>query len=1179
MTTEQYISNLAKRYALGNATEHTFRGDLQQLIEAIMPKISATNEPKRQKCGAPDYILTQNNIPIGYIEVKNIGDKDLIGAKATGNKEQFDRYKKALGNIIFTDYLDFYLYVNGEFKTSIAIGELKNGIIIPKNENFNFFISFIKEFCAYQGQTIDNPKKLAEMMAGKAQILSLVIENALNNDKENKQDSSLKEQLNAFDEVLIPHIKAKEFADVYAQTIAYGMFTARLHDEVSLAFTRQKANSLIPKSNPFLKKLFDYIAGDELDDRIIWIVDALAEIFSACDIQKILQHYQKEEDAEDPIIHFYETFLTEYDPILRKTRGVWYTPTSVVNFIVRAVDDILKTDFNLQEGLADVTKISSPLAPKGGTVQNKQDVIIPPLGASVIVPPSGARGLHKVQILDPATGTGTFLAEVIKHIYKKFEGQTGIWQSYVENDLVPRLNGFELLMASYAMAHLKLDLLLAETGYKPKNNERLRIFLTNTLSESVKAQFTVFGGFLTEEAVQAHNIKANTPVMCIIGNPPYSGESANQNTFIERLMLDYKKEPEGKIKLQERNPKWINDDYVKFIRFSSHLIENNGEGIVAFINPHGFLDNPTFRGMRWHLLKTFDKIYTIDLHGNAKKKETAPDGSIDQNVFDIMQGVSINIFVKTAKKKPNELAQVYHYDLFGKRKHKYDFLNNTAFGDVPYKLLPNKAPMYFMVQKNDSGEDIYKEGFALDELFVVTNVGVVTARDSFVIDTNKDALSERMQNFFILPKHELLQQYQLKESTNWKINDIKEKAIAFDYNKIVKISYRPFDKQYIYYDKHFVERERKEVMQHFLKDNVGLVFKLGNAQEKSTPVMATNCITDFRSWSCSGMQGGDYVAPLYVYPTSNSKKEKNPEKLSFVSNEQEIFILENRIKYAQENYDKLNEIFTNKIEPYFNKIKVVDTDTKALFEENKTVVENAKMQLNVLEHKLFIALKINLAENDEDKGELFSGLSERKANFKKEIIEEFTEGLGLAFVEESSLLILKGEIIQDVISPINVLDYIYSVLHSPTYRETYKSFLKTAFPCVPYPQDKAKFWELVALGKRLRTLHLLENKEVESYMTTYPITGDNTVKKSSFIDNGAMFAGTGRVYINETQYFDGVPKVVWEFYIGGYQPAQKWLKDRKEKPLNISDILHYQKIVVALFQTDSIMKQIDSVLY
>ena len=320
--------------------------------------------------------------------------------------------------------------------------------------------------------------------------------------------------------------------------------------------------------------------------------------------------------------------MSAYDPKLRKARGVWYTPAPVVTFIVRAVDAILKTEFDLPQGLADNSKIKIKVNLQGK--QTEQEV-------------------HRVQILDPATGTGTFLAEVIKYIHKKFEGQQGIWSSYVDTHLLPRLNGFELLMASYAMAHLQLDLLLTQTGYKPTTNQRFRVYLTNSLEESHPDTGTLFANWLSAEANEANYIKRDTPVMCIIGNPPYSGESSNNGEWIMKLMEDYKKEPGGKEKLKERNPKWINDDYVKFIRFSSHLIEKNGEGILAFINPHGYLDNPTFRGMRWHLLKTFDKIYTIDLHGNAKKKETAPDGSADQNVFDIMQGVSINIFVKKKK--------------------------------------------------------------------------------------------------------------------------------------------------------------------------------------------------------------------------------------------------------------------------------------------------------------------------------------------------------------------------------------------------------------------------------------------------------------------------------------------------------------------------------------------------
>lgn len=629
MTLEQYIGNINQRYKLGNATEHTFRGDLQQLLESLVPEIRATNEPKRQSCGAPDYILTKKDtstssasIPIGFIEAKDIGDKDLDGKKKTGNKEQFDRYKASLNNLIFTDYLSFHLYRDGELITKVAIGEITDKGIKPLTENFVSFENLIKDFCSHIGQTITSPKKLAEMMAGKARLLSDIIEKALTSDEDNSEDSTLKDQMNAFKQILIHDITPKAFADVYAQTIAYGMFAARLHDPTLPTFSRQEAAELIPKSNPFLRKLFGYIAGPDIDDRIKWIVDSLVEIFLACNVEEILKNYGKSTKMEDPIIHFYETFLSEYDPKLRKARGVWYTPQPVVNFIVRAVDDILKTEFNLPQGLADTSKTKIKVDVQGKKVEQE---------------------IHKVQILDPATGTGTFLAEVVKHIHKKFEGQQGIWSNYVETHLLPRLNGFELLMASYAMAHLKLDLLLTETGFKPTSNQRFRVFLTNSLEEHHQDTGTLFANWLSSEANEANHIKRDSPVMVVIGNPPYSVSSSNKSEWIEKLTAGYKKD------LNERNIQPLSDDYIKFLRLGQYYVEKTGEGILAFISNNSFIDGIIHRKMREELMKTFDKIYILDLHGNAKKKETAPDGSPDQNVFDIMQGVSINIFVKKKK--------------------------------------------------------------------------------------------------------------------------------------------------------------------------------------------------------------------------------------------------------------------------------------------------------------------------------------------------------------------------------------------------------------------------------------------------------------------------------------------------------------------------------------------------
>ena len=1064
MTLNQYLDNINKRYLLGNATEHTFRGDLQQLLENLVPTIRATNEPKRQSCGAPDYILTKKDIPVGFIEAKDIGDKDLEGAKKTGNKEQFDRYKASLNNLIFTDYLNFHLYRDGEFVTKISIAEITNKGIKPLPQNFANFENLIKDFCTHIGQTIKSSKKLAEMMAGKARLLSDIIEKALTSDETNQEDSTLKDQMKAFQQILIHDITPQGFADVYAQTIAYGLFAARLHDPTLPTFSRHEAAELIPKSNPFLRKLFGYIAGPDLDDRIKWIVDSLIEIFLACNVEEILKNYGKATKLEDPIIHFYETFLSEYDPKLRKARGVWYTPQPVVNFIVRAVDDLLKTEFDLPQGLADTSKTKIEK-----TVQGKKT----------------EQEVHKVQILDPATGTGTFLAEVVKHIHKKFAGQQGIWSNYVETHLLPRLNGFELLMASYAMAHLKLDLLLTETGYKPTTNQRFRVYLTNSLEEYHQDTGTLFANWLSTEANEANHIKRDTPVMCVIGNPPYSGESANKGEWIMSLMEDYKKEPGGKEKLKEKNPKWINDDYVKFLRYGQHFIEKNGTGILAFINPHGFLDNPTFRGMRWHLLKTYDKIYTIDLHGNSKKKETTPDGNADQNVFDIMQGVSINVFVKTGTKKTNELGKVLHFDLYGKREDKYNFLSENSLKSIAWNNLQPTQPNYFMVSKDFDTLKDYNSGFKVNELFPVNSVGIVTARDGFTIHETKEQVQQTIEEFLSLDDETARIRFKLgKDVRDWQV-DFAKKDLKGNYpnrGQFAKISYRPFDEKWTYYtgkSKGFHCYPRTEVMQHFLRgENVGLVYKLGNAELSSVSIMVTLNIIDFRSWSRPGMQGGDYISPLYLYPETKGQQ----------------------------------------------------------------TIEQT---------------------------------TERQPNLNAEIVKQIAAKLGLSFTSEK-------ETTENTFAPIDILDYIYAVLHSPTYREKYKEFLKIDFPRVPYPKDKNVFWQLVNLGSQIRQIHLLESPVVENYITQYPIDGNNNISAIKYIPvhkNKITHQPQGDVYINETQYFAQVPLRAWSFFIGGYQPAQKWLKDRKGRKLEFEDILHYQKIIVALTETSRLMKEIDKITF
>lgn len=997
MPIANYINEVNKRFKTGISREHSYRGDLQTLLETLVPDIIATNEPARIDCGAPDYVITKNDVPLGYIEAKDLDDN----LDDKNHKEQFERYRSSLNNLIITNYLEFRFYRDGEKVTTIRIGHIENGKVVANTENFQTFNDLIVNFCAYRGQTISSAAKLAQMMAGKARLLADVIKNALNSDDNSYDNRTLQDQMTAFQKVLISDISKEEFADVYAQTIAYGMFAGRLNDASLENFSRQEACECIPKSNPFLRNLFSYIAGPTLDDRIKWIVDDLADVFVAVDLHDILKNFGKATKMQDPIIHFYETFLSEYDPKLRKSRGVWYTPQPVVNFIVRAVDDILKQEFGLSEGLADTSKIKIKIKDTkyGNAKSGKNSAEI-------------EKEVHRVQILDPATGTGTFLAEVIRQIHEKFIPMQGMWCNYVENHLLPRIHGFEILMASYAMAHLKLDLILKETGYKTTKNDRLKVYLTNSLEEPHPDSGTLFASWLSQEAAEANEVKRDVPVMVVLGNPPYSVSSSNKGEWITKLCEDYKKG------LNERNIQPLSDDYIKFIRYGQHFVDKNNEGILAYISNNSFTDGIIHRQMRKSLLETFDKIYIIDLHGNSRKNEVCPDGSKDENVFDIMQGVSINLFIKNNKKKKGQLAEVYHSDLYGKRDVKYNFLTEHSIKNIEFNPIKLQKENYFYVPKDFSNYNLYSRGFKIDELFLSYKAGVATGKDAEFVKYN-----------------------------NNEFNTITKNIISYDY--------RPFDKRKILYDIKLIQRARYDLMKHLLDSNIALCVTKSNRQLSLGYCWINKNIVDRHILDSSG--DTTCCFPLYIYE---------------------------------------------------------DLDNS------------------------------------------------RHPNFDDKIIQKFTDGLKLKFVSEKS-----DE--QDTFAPIDVLDYIYAVLHSPKYRETYKEFLKIDFPRVPYPTDKAKFWKLVELGSELRSIHLLESNKLNTLTIGYPISGDNIVSKLKYENE--------KVHINDTQYFDKVPEIAWNFYIGGYQPAQKWLKDRKNKELTYDDIIHYQKIINALYLTDKLMFQIDEI--
>ena len=1068
MALQNYLEQLNQYYVAGIATEHTYRPALQSLLEAMLSGIKVTNEPKQIDCGAPDFVLTRNAIPLGYIEAKDL-DKDLDDR---AHAEQLRRYTESLGNLIFTNYLEFRFFRDGKVDTTVCIAELSSGRVKPKPDQFATFTDLLHAFDKYDGTTIKSANNLAHHMAAKARLLARVIAQALfrdthPDDEISASDSALQNQLAVFKKHLIHDIDRVKFADIYAQTVAYGMFAARLHDTTMTPFTRSKAAELIPATNPFLRRFFQHIAGYELDERIRWAVDDLADLFRAADLGELMQDYGKATQRNDPFLHFYETFLGEYNPKLRKSRGVYYTPEPVVNFIVRAVDDILQTEFGIKDGLADTGKTvievdAVPSAKKGKKGKIEKD----------------EKKVHKVQILDPATGTGTFLAAIVQQIYeKKFANQKGAWQGYVRDHLIPRLNGFEVLMASYAMAHTKLEMVLRDSGCE-LGEARLRIYLTNSLEEYHPDTGKLFAQWLADEANDANFIKRDTPVMVVLGNPPYSGESANKGKWITDLLKKYKQEPGGG-KLEEKNSKWINDDYVKFIRYGQHYIDRTGEGILAYISNHSFLDNPTFRGMRWSLLHSFDKIYILDLHGNSMQRETAPDGTPDKNVFDIRQGVSINIFIKTAKKKDGALAKVFHRDLYGERDRKYQFLGEHNLEESGFQELQPQAPQYFFVPKDYGLWGEYEKGFSVTDMFPTNSVGIVTARDSFTIHHRPHELKTAISRFRSMDDEIAREKFSLgADVRDWKValarKDLEQNVFANNNDTAVSIDYRPFDTRYTYYtgnSKGFHCMPRGEVMQHFLSgDNIGLTLcRQFKASENYYHSFITKNIFESSLVSNKTSEIG-YGFPLYLY-----------------------------------------------------------TDTK---------------------------------QSDIDDDE------QRKPNLDDSIVKTIAENLGLRFTPEA-------EDDPDTFIPIDLLDYLYAVLHSPTYRERYKEFLKIDFPRVPYPTEKKQFRRLVKLGGELRTLHLMESPTLDNLITGYNEPGEHVVGKPEYKITDSKNR-LGEVRINKTQYFSDVPETAWHFYIGGYQPAQKWLKDRKGRSLSSDDIGHYQKIIVALTETDRLMAVIDT---
>ena len=899
-------------------------------------------------------------------------------------------------------------------------------------------------FFAADPPTVHDPRELSERMAAKARLLRDGIGRIL---RQEGQHGPLYDLLNAYRDVLIGELQPGDFADLQAQTAAYGLFAARcLHDPRAGPFTRQTA--VFADTTPFLRDVFGRIAGPGIDPRIVWIVDDLALLLQRADMAAILADFGRRTRREDPVVHFYEDFLAAYDSDLREVRGVYYTPEPVVSYIVRSVDRLLRDRFGLADGLAETS--------------------------------AGDGEGRPVLILDPAAGTGSFLREVVARIRETIEGKGlgGAWPDYVRHHLLPRLFGFELLMAPYAICHLKLALEIGGTdaGFRMPDGERLGVFLTNTLEEPhERTTGALFAHEIAREAASADSVKRDRPVMAVLGNPPYSGHSANRGAWIAELIDRYKRGfPELKKPAQA---KWLSDDYVKFIRFAQWRIERTGEGVLGFVTNHAYLDNPTFRGMRRSLMETFDDIYLLDLHGNSKKKERAPDGSRDENVFDIQQGVAIGLFVKRAD-TGDDPARVLHADLWGEREvgphgGKYGWLAENAVETTEWEELTPKPPLYLFTPRDDALCEEYEAAWSIPSIFSPNGdpaPGIVTTHDQFAISWTPEEAAAKVERLLATTSEtEAREIWRLCSQSQWKYDRAKSELSDGSWRaQIEDILYRPFDIRTTVFNRNIAVHRRERVMRHMLSgSNLGICIGRAGQVIGSTTwdvVLVTKYSSDFNLFR----RGGNCLFPVYRHPVAG------------------------------------RDDFSARCKP----------------------------------------------------------------NLDPRFIEVSRAALDLDFVSDGA-----GDL-ADTFGPEDIFHYIYAVLHSPEYRRRYADFLKSDFPRVPLTSDQELFAGLVGLGQRLAALHLMEAEGENA--PAFPISGDNRVEKVRYtLPKDGL---PGRVWINSDQYFDGVRPRIWMVTIGGYRPAEKWLKDRKGRDLSYNDIDWYCRVCAVLAETPRIMARIDEAI-
>ncbi|MCQ2627409.1 N-6 DNA methylase [Helicobacter pylori] len=890
------------------SNELTHRLFLHNLLDKLKnhfnKEFKIEHEPKRDQGSQPDFRISYQGLNIGYIENKKVGT-DL---NQLLKNDQVLKYLELNPNLMLTDYLNFVWVGKDEenkpsIKRKISIASLDEPPKPPKpnpQTTERDLIELFKSFFNYEAAPITNAKDFATHLS----VPTKYLKDAL---IQYQKDTHVSSIFKNFKEYLYEELSFEDFSDAFAQTLTYSLFLAKLNhpfEKINLDNVR----SSIPKNFAVIREMADFLKKLDAIKEIQWLLNEILSLINHVDMDSILKDLN---DDKDPYLHFYETFLSAYDPKLRESKGVYYTPDSVVKFIINALDSLLKTHFK-----------DAPLGLKS------------------------ALDNENIKLLDFATGTGTFLLEAFRkalEVRKTSDGGTSTKEDKYQN-LLKQFYGFEYLIAPYAIAHLNLSQAFKEEFKKPlKENDALQIILTNTLIQpSEIAAHRGLQPIFETELKSAQEIKRNEKILIITGNPPYSGASSNEGLFEWEVKATYGIEPEfqtietkknikltdkiqtllkniqtqkesgsknalkelknlhSKHKLQkERNPKWLLDDYVKFMRFAQNKIESLGHGLFGFISNNAFLDNPTFRGLRRSLLECYDELYILNLHGNARKKEETPQGTKDENVFNIMQGVSINLFVKKAQATKQK---IFYYDVYGQRAEKYAFLAQNDLDSIEWLELTPREPFYLLIPQETPLLDEYEQGFSVQEMFQIGSTGICSQRDHVVFHKGKESLLKLLKDFSTLEPSELRRVYNIKkDGRDWRleyaIKDVKANANNLE-EYIVLCQYRPFDFYYTYYtgkSKSFIAYPRGEVFKHMLPpppptnpktpnqthQNVALITSRRFCQSQKSGVgFVSNKISDLRTWTCPGMEGGDYVNPLYHNP--NYTENFTPKFRSFI---------------------------------------------------------------------------------------------------------------------------------------------------------------------------------------------------------------------------------------------------------------------------------------------------------